>query len=279
MKQPPYSNFYKTHKKRPDQVQQFEEVASARSLGHPGSLVPSLDGGKPGSALPVRGSAYSESPALIYSIARTGLVFPLSVAETATPGLLLFPRTFARLALAVFVCGYKELGFPLPMQSMSRPEVATLVVGLACVGSIFSLLVVEATRPGPSLLLRSVSRPGSLLSALGSAQSDFSSSSRSSARLGSTALIFGAARSGSLASAPGCGSLGSLMLLRSPARLAALASVSSFSHPDLPVPPRQPSRSGSSVSASGMSCAGSVSSLSVVECAQPGFSMFLRSPS
>ena len=165
--------------------------APARSSAHLGLVALILDRLKLGSPLPLQSFVQVGLAVLLVGLSRTDPVSSLSVAESATPGPVVFARSFSRTGLVLLVPDPLRLGPPLPSHSTAHLGSPAFLYGLACSGSVSLLPVVACAHSGPLLLLHSIGCPGSSILALAFGHLGFSLFLQSSSRMGPAVLAFG----------------------------------------------------------------------------------------
>ena len=138
-------------------------VVSLRSFVCPGFALLLFDCAQPGFPPFARQYTRLEFAASTLGLSRVEPVFSLSVIDASWGGSSLSLRSFARSESALLAFDFLHMDSVLLMQSFVRFDSLPLCFGLARVGSVFSLSVIEETLFGPSPLTRSFACPESVV--------------------------------------------------------------------------------------------------------------------
>lgn len=152
---------------------------------------------------------------LVVGMSCLGLVFALSVIESSTLGLLLFPRSFARLSSVVLALQFTHLGSPLFLRGMTYLGFLSLTSGVSRLSS--SSLILDAVNSESALLIRSFAHLEPVLLIADLSHFNFALLAHSFARVGFIPLLFGLARVGLVFSLSivDCADMGLLLLVQS----------------------------------------------------------------
>ena len=153
----------------------------------------------------------------------------------------------------------------MPTRSPAHLGFSFLLIGSSCVGSVFSLSVIESSQLGSMLFLHSYSCLGLVLPALDFLHLEFSSPLRGHTYFGFLFLVFGMTKPASQLSVLDFVTTAFSVSLRSPARLGSSLLVLDFAHVDSPVLVRSFVHPGLVASTLGVARLGFIFSLLVVD--------------
>ncbi len=220
-----------------------------------------------GPSLPVPGSSC------------TGFVFLLLVIDKVHYGSSLPVHSLGRLEPVLSVFDFLRIGFSMPLQCVTWLGLVLLMMGISRADPVSSLSVTDSNCFDSLLLSRSLAHSESMMFSV-----DFStlgplSSLRSMARTGLTLLMCGGVRPGFLLPALDAHCAGSPLPLHSFSCLELFPSSADLSDMGFVVSPRSFLQVGSIVPPFGLSRAGLVSLLSVIDCTHLESFLLVRSSS
>ena len=189
------------------------------SVARPGLVLLVLDSLHLGSFTPLRCSSCSESLVLAFGLSRPGSVSLLSVVASTNLESSSTARTHAHLGFPPSALDFMNLGFFMLPRQLCRMGLTSLLLGLACLGFVFSPLVVSCSHLGPLASLRSSARFDLPAPAPRYGHTGLALSSRAVQRSGSISSISGLSRPGVLLLAPDPTHLESLLLIHSFVRI------------------------------------------------------------
>lgn len=150
-------------------------VLSVRSFARSGFSLLVFDCSQPGFAPFARQFTRLEFAASTLGLSRVEPVFSLSVIDASWGGSSLSLRSFARSESALLTLDLLHTDSLVLIQSFACFDFLPLCFGLARVGSVFSLSVIEETLIGPSPLTRSFACAESVVLLLDFMDADFAS--------------------------------------------------------------------------------------------------------
>ena len=201
---------------------------------------------------------------------RSGSVFSLSPMDVMTIASFMLSRSFARLGSLLPTSDFAKLDFPALLRQLAQLESPVLVVGLSRVGFVFALSTVDVACGGFPLPLRSLAQMDLFLLASDFGMLSSSVSLRHFACMGPLLFVCGLSRSELLTSLFDAGHLDSSLFARSFTRLGLFLLVLDVAHCDLSMLTRDFVRPESAILVSGLSCAGSVFVLPLIDCVTLG---------
>ena len=189
----------------PRSLTRLSSAALAPGSLHFGPSLPTQSSGRLDSAASVSGFSHTGPPTLLRSLSRAEslvLVSGLACMGAALPvlgcahlGLLTLLRSFMRADLMAPFVDFGKSGSFVSTRSSARTDAPALPMGSSRLGLVFALLVVEATRPEPSLLPKSLACLGSAVPVSGAANSGSLLLIRGLVRCGSMPPLLGVAKS------------------------------------------------------------------------------------
>ena len=227
----------------------------------------------PGSPLLTRSFCRLGSNSSTLGVLRFGAVSSLPVLGVAHPASPPFVRASARTEPAAPALGLATSGPPLPARGAMWPNSSLAPCG-AKLGFLAPAL--DCASLEPLLSLRSCSRTGTLLFALGFAHLDLPLLIRGCSCIDSAMSISGLCSIGLFLSVPSFASFELSLFLQGPGCFGLPPSTTAFSHPGPFLPTRALCRADLLLSASGPTCLGSVSSLPAVDYSRLGPASPLR---
>ena len=208
-----------------------------------------------------------DSAASVFGLSRIGFVFLLSVIDTSTSGSLLSLRSFARFGPASFTLDYSNVESLMLLHSYVRVGLALLCWGLSRIGFVFALSVLDATQLGSLLSVRCFTCLDSFAFTLNFAHVDFPSFVRNHLQPALPMFVFGIVRVNSSVSIFDFGITDFSLSLHSPAQLDSPLLALDFAKLDFPFLLRQFTHLEPAASIFGLSRAGFVFSLFLVDAA------------
>ena len=201
-------------------------------------------------------------------MSRADFVFSLSVVSHALSGLPPLLHSSSRAESPALALNHARSGVSMPLQSNIWPGFILPAFGLSRTGSVSPLLVVDSLHLGSLLLARTLACLEVLSLLLDYLQMDLLPLPQSLHHPGFSTSTFGRMCPGATSPSADSISCGPASLPHSPSQLGVVASAFNFGHPGLPLLLRATSCLEAPVSALGLSWAGFVSLLLVVDAAR-----------
>lgn len=201
----------------------------------------------------------------VLGLSRLDSVFFPSAVEAGLLGSSLLLHSISRLGLVLLVLDFATLGPFLPSQGVARSGFCSSAYGYVKFNYAESMSVVNSVNMGFQMPLRSYARFGSFLSVVHCTHLDLLLSSQGIVRLDLLLLAFGLACLGFQTFALDAAQLESVLFLRSIAQSGLAASALTASRPGFFLPLRGPSWLDSFLPTVGLTCAGLVFPLPVVD--------------
>ena len=208
-----------------------------------------------------------ESAVSVFGLSRVGFVFLLSVIDASTSGSLASVRSFARLGSALFTLDFSNVESLMLVHNYVRVGLALLCWGLSRIGFVFALSVIDATQLGSLLSVRCFTCLDSVAFTLGFDHIDFPSFVRNHLQPALTMFVLGMVRVDSSVSIPDFGTVDFSLFLHSPAQLDSALLALNYAKLDFPFLLRQFAHLEPTASIFGLSRAGSVFPLFLVDAA------------
>lgn len=174
----------------------------------------------------------------LLGLSRAGFVFSLSVIDSTTLDFSMLPKSSGHPGLVLSVFNFADVELLLFVRSFICVELACSVVGLARIGSVYSLSVLDKTTLEPLLFVQSFSCLGFALPVLSFSTVSSSLPLRSISCLGFSVLVFGKSQFELSVSALDWITVGFPISVQSRARTASYLFVLSFGHLGLSLLPK-----------------------------------------